>query len=65
MIIPSTMAWLFASLSPAISFSLIGVICRYHTRCPYAMPVCRVDDPELFDLGDGHRSACHLVRPPH
>ena len=25
-IIPSTMAWLFASLSPAISFSLIGVI---------------------------------------
>jgi len=25
-IVPSTMAWLFASLSPAISFSLIGVI---------------------------------------
>jgi len=24
--VPSTMAWLFASLSPAISFSLIGVI---------------------------------------
>ena len=37
--------------------------CRYHTRCPYAMPVCKVDDPELFDLGGGHRSACHLVRP--
>jgi oligopeptide/dipeptide ABC transporter ATP-binding protein len=37
--------------------------CRYHTRCPYVMPVCRVDDPELFDLGGGHRSACHLVRP--
>jgi hypothetical protein len=27
------------------------------------MPVCRIDDPELFDLGGGHRSACHLVRP--
>ena len=39
--------------------------CRYHTRCPYAMPVCRIDDPELFDLGGGHHSACHLVRPPH
>jgi len=37
--------------------------CRYHTRCPYVMPVCRVDDPELFDLGGGHQSACHLVRP--
>src|SRR5262249_42817672 len=25
-IVPSTMAWLFASLTPAVSFSLIGVI---------------------------------------
>jgi oligopeptide transport system ATP-binding protein len=39
--------------------------CRYHTRCPYAMPVCRTEDPELFDLGGGHRSACHLVRTTH
>jgi oligopeptide/dipeptide ABC transporter ATP-binding protein len=39
--------------------------CRYHTRCPYAMPVCRTDDPELHDLGGGHRSACHLVQPSH
>jgi hypothetical protein len=29
------------------------------------MPICRIDDPELFDLGSGHRSACHLVRPTH
>jgi oligopeptide transport system ATP-binding protein len=39
--------------------------CRYHTRCPYAMAVCRTDDPELSDLGGGHRSACHLVQPSH
>jgi oligopeptide/dipeptide ABC transporter ATP-binding protein len=39
--------------------------CRYHTRCPYAMPLCRTEDPELFDLGGGHRSACHLVRTTH
>ena len=39
--------------------------CRYHTRCPYAMAVCRTEDPDLFDLGGGHRSACHLVRTPH
>jgi oligopeptide transport system ATP-binding protein len=34
--------------------------CRYHTRCPHAMPVCRTDDPTLRDLGGGHWSACHL-----
>ncbi len=39
--------------------------CRYHTRCPYATAVCRTEDPELFDLGGGHRSACHLVRTTH
>jgi oligopeptide/dipeptide ABC transporter ATP-binding protein len=36
--------------------------CRYHTRCPYVMPVCRVEEPELADLGGAHRSACHLVQ---
>jgi oligopeptide transport system ATP-binding protein len=39
--------------------------CRYHPRCPWAMAICRTDDPELIDLGDGHRSACHLVRTSH
>jgi oligopeptide/dipeptide ABC transporter ATP-binding protein len=39
--------------------------CRYHTRCPYAMAVCRTEDPELSDLGGGHRSACHLVQTTH
>ena len=34
--------------------------CRYHTRCPHTMPVCRTDDPTLRDLGGGHWSACHL-----
>jgi oligopeptide/dipeptide ABC transporter ATP-binding protein len=35
--------------------------CRYHTRCPYVMPICKVAEPELTDLGGSHRSACHLV----
>jgi oligopeptide transport system ATP-binding protein len=35
--------------------------CRYHTRCPFAMPVCREEDPKLSDLGGGHRAACHLL----
>jgi oligopeptide transport system ATP-binding protein len=39
--------------------------CRYHTRCPYVMPVCRIQEPELIDLGSNHSSACHLVQTSH
>jgi oligopeptide transport system ATP-binding protein len=35
--------------------------CRYHTRCPFVIPVCRTADPPLFDLGGDHHAACHLV----
>jgi oligopeptide transport system ATP-binding protein len=34
--------------------------CHFHTRCPYAMEVCRQVDPILADQGNGHRVACHL-----
>jgi len=34
--------------------------CRFHTRCPYAMPVCRQTPPRLADAGGGHLVACHL-----
>jgi oligopeptide/dipeptide ABC transporter ATP-binding protein len=33
--------------------------CRFHPRCPHAMPVCRTRPPE-FELGGGHKSACWL-----
>jgi oligopeptide transport system ATP-binding protein len=39
--------------------------CRFHTRCPYAMPVCRVIEPVLAPRPDGGMVACHLVHPPH
>jgi len=32
--------------------------CRFHTRCPYAEPICREQDPAL--AGASHRAACHL-----
>ncbi|MDQ7030348.1 MAG: ABC transporter ATP-binding protein [Ardenticatenia bacterium] len=36
--------------------------CRFHTRCPLAMDVCREDpEPEFKDAGGGHYVACHLV----
>jgi oligopeptide/dipeptide ABC transporter ATP-binding protein len=33
--------------------------CRFHTRCPYAMPICTEVDPEVFANGP-HVAACHL-----
>jgi oligopeptide/dipeptide ABC transporter ATP-binding protein len=38
--------------------------CRFHTRCPYAMPHCRTIVPALRSTGDGRIVACHLVHPP-
>jgi oligopeptide transport system ATP-binding protein len=32
--------------------------CRFHTRCPLAMELCRSEEPPLVDLGDGRRCAC-------
>jgi len=34
--------------------------CRFHTRCPSAMPSCSRIEPELADIGRGHFSACLL-----
>ena len=34
--------------------------CHFHTRCPYVMDRCRVEDPKLRVIGDGHTMACHL-----
>ncbi|WP_394043584.1 ABC transporter ATP-binding protein [Roseixanthobacter liquoris] len=34
--------------------------CHFHTRCPYAMDVCKQIVPTLADQGDHHFVACHL-----
>jgi len=34
--------------------------CRFHTRCPRVMNICRQEEPELQQLGDGHSVSCHL-----
>jgi peptide/nickel transport system ATP-binding protein len=33
--------------------------CRFHPRCPYATEECRVEEPPLTELGNGHLVACH------
>ena len=34
--------------------------CRFHTRCPHAMDICRQVDPPMKQLVDGRAVACHL-----
>jgi oligopeptide transport system ATP-binding protein len=36
--------------------------CRFHTRCPYALPECKVTAPPLLEVAPGHHVAC-LRRP--
>jgi oligopeptide/dipeptide ABC transporter ATP-binding protein len=34
--------------------------CHFHTRCPYAIDRCRVEDPKLREVRPGQFVACHL-----
>jgi peptide/nickel transport system ATP-binding protein len=34
--------------------------CRFHPRCPFAMPVCKERFPPRTDLGSGHWTHCFL-----
>ena len=38
--------------------------CPFHTRCPYAMDVCKTVTPQLLPTPSGHHVACHLIHPP-
>ena len=35
--------------------------CRFHTRCPHVMEICKNEVPEYKDIGGGHYLACHLA----
>ncbi|MBQ2259317.1 MAG: dipeptide ABC transporter ATP-binding protein [Spirochaetales bacterium] len=34
--------------------------CKFHTRCPYAKPICSEVTPEFKEHAPGHKCACHL-----
>jgi oligopeptide/dipeptide ABC transporter ATP-binding protein len=34
--------------------------CRFHPRCPFAMPRCSEEEPVLTEQSPGHTVACHL-----
>jgi oligopeptide/dipeptide ABC transporter ATP-binding protein len=35
--------------------------CRFSSRCPLAADLCREQEPEFRDIGDGRRVACHFA----
>jgi len=35
--------------------------CRFHTRCPFVMPVCSQEEPQMTRVGENHIAACHLL----
>jgi peptide/nickel transport system ATP-binding protein len=38
--------------------------CRFHPRCPYAMPVCTESRPPMTVEGTEHFVACYLYKGP-
>ncbi|MGY5861520.1 MAG: ABC transporter ATP-binding protein [Candidatus Thorarchaeota archaeon] len=35
--------------------------CRFHPRCIFAQEKCKLEEPELRDMGNGHFVACHFA----
>ncbi len=35
--------------------------CRFHPRCPYAMQICKEQEPELKEIDKDHYAACWLL----
>ena len=36
--------------------------CRFHTRCPIAEDICKIDDPTFEEKSPGHWAACHFTK---
>jgi len=36
--------------------------CRFHPRCPYAIDICREEEPQLTEYDKGHHVACHRAK---
>ncbi len=35
--------------------------CKFHTRCPYVMDKCKCEEPQLYEISNGHKVRCFLV----
>jgi oligopeptide/dipeptide ABC transporter ATP-binding protein len=74
---PYTQALLSAALEPAVNTVSHRIIlegdvpspsdvppgCSFHTRCPIAQSICKVERPPLAMVAPGQFAACHLAKP--
>jgi len=35
--------------------------CKFHERCPFAEPICKIEPPKLREFDKGHLVACHFA----
>lgn len=42
------------------SFLNVPAGCRFSTRCPFVMDVCKTDKPQMIEVEPNHFVACHL-----
>jgi peptide/nickel transport system ATP-binding protein/oligopeptide transport system ATP-binding protein len=35
--------------------------CKFHPRCPFAKDVCKTQEPESKEVGQGHIAKCHFA----
>jgi oligopeptide/dipeptide ABC transporter ATP-binding protein len=50
-----------ADLGEIASADAIPPGCRFHTRCPYAVALCREQDPPMTQITQDHQAACHRL----
>jgi len=58
---PGTARTRLADIGEIASADAIPTGCRFHTRCPHAIALCREQDPALTTLGEDHAAACHRL----
>jgi len=46
------------------SLAAIPSGCRFHTRCPHVMDICRREEPTMRSREGGHEAACWLIEGP-
>ncbi len=54
----------FNTIDESIIISSIDIPkgCRFHPRCPFAMDICRKEEPHLINIDKDHSIACWLIR---
>ena len=35
--------------------------CRFHTKCPEAISICKTNNPSLLKISKYHETSCHIV----